>query len=106
MSQALPAEALNKLRRFVERSKRSSSVRFPVSFVRSQLDSATPTARPSRHIRRCPPQHASLAGIDGDTGPVRNLRATSSELLRPGPCLAEPRHCRRPTSDGCSDLAA
>ncbi|WP_145978717.1 hypothetical protein [Granulicoccus phenolivorans] len=42
MSQALPAEALNKLRRFVERSKRSSSVRFPVSFVRSQLDSATP----------------------------------------------------------------
>lgn len=42
MPEGLPAEPLRRLRVVVERSRRSSSVRFPISFVRADIDGAQP----------------------------------------------------------------
>jgi hypothetical protein len=42
MVEALPAEPLRRLRVVVERSRRSTSVRFPVSFVRAEFDGLDP----------------------------------------------------------------
>jgi hypothetical protein len=49
MSGVLPAEPLRRLRVLVKRSGRSTSVRFPVSFVRAEIDAVDP---PLAHLLR------------------------------------------------------